>query len=267
MEATAPSLDYFRRIWALRYFWLSLVQSDLHARYRRSLLGVGWSLARPIGMTAVFCIVFGTLLDVPMGEYAPYVLLGLTSWQFLSETIMIGCRTFTTGAAYIRQQRVPLAIFPLRTTLGAAFHFGVALLLGLSATWYFNGFGNVGALWTLLPSLMLLFVLGWSVAILAGLANTHFPDTCHILELVMQFLFYLTPVIYRPGNLMAGSRFAWVVDCNPLWSVLELIRQPVLYGVPPPLYNVQIALVFVTTTTILALFFLKRLERTLVFWI
>jgi ABC-type polysaccharide/polyol phosphate export permease len=268
MDATtAFSFDYFRRIWQLRYFWLCLVQNDLHTRYRRSVLGIGWSLARPIGMTAIFCVIFGSLLGVPLVDYAPFVLVGLTLWQFLTESVFMGCRTFQTGAAYIRQQRVPLALFPLRTTLGAALHTGIALSLGVCVTWYFKGFGNLGALWTLLPSLVLLFVLGWSLAIIVGLANTHFPDTCHIMELVMQFLFYLTPVIYRPNNLMAHSRFAWIVDFNPLWSVLELVRQPVLYGALPAAHNVLMATLFVAGMVVLAIVCLKKLERTLVFWV
>jgi lipopolysaccharide transport system permease protein len=264
MEATAvPSFDYFRRIWMLRWFWYSLVQNDLHTRYRHSFLGVGWSLARPLGLTLVFCIVFGQLFRIPIEDYAPFVLVGLTLWQFLVENIMSGCRTFNAGASYIRQQSVPLAIFPLRTALGAAFHTGAALLLGLVVTWYFKGFGNLSVLPIILPSMVLLFMLGWSLAILCGLAQTHFPDTCYILELGLQFLFYLTPIIYRPGTL----QLRWVVDCNPLWSVLELVRQPILYGQLPPLYNVVVSLAFVGVLATLAIVCLRRLERTLVFWI
>jgi lipopolysaccharide transport system permease protein len=268
MDATAIfSPDYFRRIWNLRHFWLSLVRNDIYTRYRGSTLGIGWSLARPVGMTIVFCVIFGNLFGVPVAEYAPFVLIGLTSWQFFTESILAGCQTFHTGAAYIRQQRIPLAIFPLRTVMGTAFHTSVALVMGLSVTWYFKGFGNLPVLWTLIPSLMLLFILGWCMAIVAGLANTHFPDTRHILELSLQFLFYLTPIIYRPNNLLRSSNFAWVVDCNPLWSVLELVRQPVLYGQYPPAFNIAVALTMVTGMALLAYVCLRKLERTLVFWL
>src|SRR5205807_5217251 len=112
--AGLSQLDYFQLIWALRYFWFSLVANDVRSRYRRSLLGVGWSLLRPLGMTAVFCCVFGTLLHRPIREYAPYILLGMATWQYLHEAVMLGCRSFLSGAAYIRQQQVPNAIFPLR---------------------------------------------------------------------------------------------------------------------------------------------------------
>src|SRR5438094_5352333 len=123
MEAAASSwLEYGRRIWQLRWFWYSLVQNDLQTRYRHSFLGIGWSLARPLGLTLIFCLVFGRLFQIPFQDYAPFVLVGLTLWQFITESVNSGCRTFHTGAGYIRQRAVPLAIFPLRTALSAAFH-------------------------------------------------------------------------------------------------------------------------------------------------
>jgi len=143
----------------------------------------------------------------------------------------------------------------------------VALFLGLSITWYFKGFTNLAVLPAVVPAIMLYFLLGWMLAIICGLAQTHFPDTCHILELVLQFTFYLTPIIYRPGGLRAHEQFKWIVDLNPLWSVMELIRQPVLEGKLPPFYNVAVSLGFVTCVTLLALYCLRKLERNLVFWI
>ncbi|MCS7044834.1 MAG: ABC transporter permease [Gemmataceae bacterium] len=267
MEAAPPSLAYLRRIWQVRWFWYSLVANDLQTRYRHSWLGIGWSLARPLGLTLIFCLVFGNLFDIPLRDYAPYVLVGLTVWQFIVEAATVGCRSFQTGAAYIRQHAVPLAIFPLRTALGAAFHLAVALGLGLLVTWLFHGFGKPAVLLTLVPSLLLLFFLGWSVATVCGLLQTHFPDTCYILELLLQFAFYLTPVIYRPTTLRGQERFSWLVDCNPLWSVVEMIRQPVVQGQPPALFHVAVSAAFVAAVTLLAILALRRLERTLVFWL
>ena len=268
MEATtAPSLAYFQRIWKLRWFWYSLVENDLQTRYRHSFIGIGWSLVRPLGLTLIFCVVLSRLVQIPPRDYAPYLLVGITLWQFIVENTTIGCRSFQAGAAYIRQQAVPLAIFPLRTALGAAFHTGVALLLGLAVSWYFRGFDNLAVLPVVLPALVLLFLFGWSMGTVCGLAQTHFPDTCYMLELLLQFTFYLTPIIYRPTTLQNQPGLSWVVDCNPLWSLMELIRRPVLYGQLPPLYNVVVSVVFVAFMVGLALWCLRKLERTLVFWI
>src|SRR5688572_18501596 len=73
-EASDP---YLQRMWKLRYFLLSLVGMDLRARYKRSILGVGWSLVRPIAMTVVLCVVFCQLFGQGVRDYAPFLLCGL----------------------------------------------------------------------------------------------------------------------------------------------------------------------------------------------
>src|SRR5262245_37842713 len=94
LPGTTQRFDYLSRVWRLRYFWFSLVRNDLSTRYRRSFLGIAWSLVRPLMMTAVFCLVFGNLFGRPAGEYAPFLLLGLTLWQFVVESVLQGCECF-----------------------------------------------------------------------------------------------------------------------------------------------------------------------------
>jgi ABC-type polysaccharide/polyol phosphate export permease len=97
--------------------------------------------------------------------------------------------------------------------------------------------------------------------------HTHFPDTQHLIEILLQILFYLTPIIYPPSILSARGRLFLLVEWNPLTSVLELIRNPILDGVLPSWASVRMSLVFVIALGILAFLVLRRLERTLVFWI
>src|SRR5207253_2042608 len=134
--------NYLAAIWRCRFFWLSLVKMDLRTRYRRSVLGMGWSLLHPISMTIIFCAVFGTVFKMKVEEYAPFVLAGLACWNFFVHSATQGCQCFFQGESYIRQYPSPLAIYPLRTALGGIIHFLVALVVILSLAWYFNGFGN-----------------------------------------------------------------------------------------------------------------------------
>ena len=168
----ANRFEYIQRIWRIRYFWFSLVQQDLNNRYKRSVLGIGWSLLRPLAMTVVFCMVFSKLFDVSVAEYAPHLLVGMTTWQFFTESLTQGCLSFYRGREYIRQQAVPLAIYPLRTILGSGFHGLMALSLALAISWYFRGYLDPCALLYLLPSIVYLFVLGWSLAIISGFTYT-----------------------------------------------------------------------------------------------
>lgn len=263
----AIPFGYLQRIWELRYFWSSLVTNDIRSRYRRSFLGVGWSLARPLGMTAIFCLVFGTLFNREISNYAPYVLVGMTVWQFILESLLQGCHCFAAGSSYIRQQQIPHAIFPLRTVLGSGFHFMVAFLLAIVITIYFKGVTGAAPLLFLPVATLILLILGWSLAIIAGVAQTYFPDTSHLLEIGLQITFYLTPIMYSTSDFPNRGRLALVLSWNPVHSILEMFRQPLLNGEFPSWGVIGMSLTVTALAALIATLLLRRLERTLVFWL
>src|SRR6516164_6977070 len=216
---------YLADVWRYRHFWLSLVRMDLQVRYRRSVLGIGWSLLQPIATALVLCMVFHQIFHVPIREYVPFLLAGLAWWAYVTGVIGRGCQCFVEAESYIRQHPVPMAVYPLRTALGAMIHFVIALAVVLILTWCFHGFGNVSALPILIVSLALLLVFGWSIAVLAGYVNSVFRDIQHLSEIGFQILFYLTPIIYPPESL-ARTRLARLVEYNPLVPFLRIIREP-----------------------------------------
>jgi ABC-type polysaccharide/polyol phosphate export permease len=264
VKAIEGTQAYAAAIWRCRYFWMSLVKMDLRTRYRRSVLGIGWSLLHPIAMTIVLCTVFHKLFNLDIREYGPFLLSGLTFWGFLTTSITHGCECFFMGETYIRQYPAPVAIYPLRTVLGGAVHFGLALIVVLLLTWAMRGFSNLDALVSLVPTLMLLMVLGWSLAVLAGFANVFFPDMKHLMEIGLQLLFYATPVMYPPA-LLADRGMAWMVEYNPVAAILGLIRQPILDGHFPQAGTWAVALATVLSAAAAALFTLVKLQRRLIF--
>ncbi len=260
-------LDYLGRIWNLRYFWFSLVSNDLRNRYKRSFLGIFWSLVRPLAMTTILCMVFAKLFAMEIADYAPYLLLGMLTWQFFTESLMQGCSAFALGGAYIRQQNVPLAIFPLRTVLSSGFHALIALAMALVVTLFFRGWLDPLALLYLIPAIVFLFLFGWCLAILSGIMHTHFPDTHHLLEIGLQILFYMTPILYQPSTIQTRARMLMVVEWNPLTSVLALVRTPILEGTAPELHHIVVSLIFLAVVASAAILLLRKLERSLIFWI
>lgn len=263
-----PGYDYLSRIWQMRYFLRSLVRLDLQTRYRHSFIGIGWSLIRPVAMSAVFCIIFCRLFRQPMRQYAPFVMTGMSIWQFLTEACLLGCVSFSQSAAYIRQKPLPLALFPLRTVLGCGIHGSIALVLAMLISWFMNDSFNPIALLALAPSLVLVFFLALFLAMLFGMMHVHFPDTKHLLEIGFQIIFYLTPVMYYPSLLRGRSqRAAWLVDLNPFAHVMDLIRQPIWQGEIAPLTSYLWGLGFCLLAGVIAIWCMKKLERRLVFWV
>ncbi|MCE5267985.1 MAG: ABC transporter permease [Planctomycetaceae bacterium] len=259
---------YFSEIWRLRYFWMALVRIDLRNRYRRSVIGIGWSLLHPIAMTVVLCVVFSQLFRQDIRTFAPFLLSGLTLWGFITAVVMQGCQCFFVSESYIRQQRAPLAIYPLRTTLGAGFHFVLGFGIAAMLVWCVRGFGNPPVLLSLIPTLALLFVIGWSLAICAGVANVMFQDSQHLIEVLMQVLFYATPIIYRPEMLLERHPLMpWFVFLNPFAALLELIRKPLLDGVLPAPWAIDMSLALAVAAAAMAALALRRFEKRMIFYL
>lgn len=260
----APMSKYLSDIWKCRFFWLSLVRMDLRNRYRRSALGMGWSLLQPIVMTIVLCVVFHRLFDLNVREFAPFLLVGMCFWNFITAVTNQGCNCLFQGEAYIRQYPAPMAIYPLRTTLGAAVHFLLAMVVVIVLSWIFLGFGNVPALVSLVPALLLLFALGWSLAVIMGFSTAYFPDMQHLAEVSLQILFYATPIIY-PTEMLRKKGLGWMADVNPLAAVVDLLREPVLHARVPAWETFGVAGCLVLAVTTLATVMLVRLQHKIIF--
>ncbi|OAI47975.1 hypothetical protein AYO44_08285 [Planctomycetaceae bacterium SCGC AG-212-F19] len=257
---------YVAAIWRCRYFWLSLVKMDLETRYRRSLLGLGWSLLHPIVLTVILCTVFRGIFASHTPNYALDVLTGLVVWNYLTSVAAQGCHCFLAAESYIRQAPSPLAIFPLRTALAALVHFALALVVVLGATGLLAKFPSLPALVSLLPATALLFLFAWCVALLAGFANVVFRDTEHLVQVGFQVLFYSTPIIY-PAEILDGYRLGWLMRLNPLVPFIQMFREPILKDAWPDWTTFAMAAAFVLVLSLAATAVLRSLQRRLIFYL
>lgn len=257
---------YLNDIWRSRFFWLSLVHMDLQNRYRRSVLGIGWSLLHPLTTTLVICLVFHQIFHMDIRTFAPFLLAGLACWNYIVGVTLQGCQSFIQAESYIRQHPLPMAIYPLRTTLGSMIHFLFALGAVLALTGILRGFSNVAALVSLVPNLLILFVFGWSMAVIMGFINVVFRDMQHILEIAFQILFYLTPVMY-PADVLRNSNVGWLALYNPLAALLRLVREPILEGQVPSLRCYVAAAATTAILATIALLLLRSLQRRVILYL
>jgi ABC-type polysaccharide/polyol phosphate export permease len=258
--------EYVAEVWRSRFFWLSLVKMDLQLRYRRSMLGTGWSMLYPLANTVVLCFAFHEIFHTPIREYVPRLMTGLAWWGFVSGVTVQGCQCFVDAESYIRQHSIPMAVYPLRNALGNMIHFLIALALVTVMVWCFHGFDNLQALAVLPFSLLLLLILGWSVSVLAGFVNTAFRDIQHLTSIGFQVLFYLTPIIYPPESL-ADTGLGRLVAYNPLVPFLDIVREPLVKGAVPASETFQFAVLATLVVTAAAVLFLQRLQKRVILYL
>ena len=226
-------IGHLTAVWRFRHFLMALVRLDLRLRYRRSVIGVGWSLLNPIAMTAVFTVVFSNLLGSGAWDYAPSLLTGMAVWGFLKEAATAGSRALIANESYIRQSPLPYTLYPLRTVFGQAIHTAIALVVVVGLLMILQQSARpLLMLPAVAPGLALAFLAAWAVATIAAFVNVYFQDTQHLLEVAAQIGFFLTPIIY-PRAVLDKQGLYWVVDLNPVNLFLDLIRAPLLTGEPP----------------------------------
>lgn len=257
---------YFQGVWAARYFWTHLAFSDLRSRWRRSFFGVFWTIIQPLGLTLLLAFVFGRLFKIDITEYAPYILSGIIVWDFVIASATGGALSFVQADAYIKQCRHPLAIYPLRTVFTAMMilmlasiplfawslvvmpqHFGIAWLSVL----------------TLYP---ILVMIAWPFSTLLAYIGVRFRDTPHALALVLQALWFVSPVYFEAKMFRSGGLDA-LVDYNPVYHLLQLLRAPLLEGQWPTLDNYLFSLGIAAIFTLLAWLVGRRAEKKVIFFL
>jgi lipopolysaccharide transport system permease protein len=234
-------LAHLTAIWTFRHFWMALVRMDLRTRYRRSALGIGWSLLHPIAMSGMFCLVFSQVLRVEASVipgfpaawrgYAAFLLCGMFAWEFIRNSALMGCQALLANEAYIRQCPLPYGIYPLRTVMGTGIHFLLALVTVTTLICLLHGSTQpLEWLWAALPVVLMLWVFCWSIATITAFANVYFPDTQHLMDVGLQLFFFLTPILYTNLNYELHTQ---LTNYNPVYIFLELLRQPLVYGQLP----------------------------------
>lgn len=257
---------YFLRIWAARYFWVHLAFADLRSRWRRSFFGIVWCILQPLGLTLLLTLVFSRLFNADIVTYAPYILSGILVWEFISANTVSGALSFVQADAYIKQCSHPLAIYTLRNVLSSA------IVLSLASLSLFAWAAvvlpqNIGWCWfgalTLYPVLAL---IAWPVSTLLSYASTRFRDIPHALGLVMQSLWFVSPVYFEAKMFRSGGLDA-LVDYNPVYHVLQLVRAPLLDGQWPTLQNYAFSLGTAACFAVLAMLVGARVERRVIFYL
>jgi lipopolysaccharide transport system permease protein len=226
-------IQHLTAIWKFRHFLYALIRLDLRLRYRRSIIGVGWSLLNPIAMTVVFAVVFSSLLGGgDMRRYVPHLIIGMAVWGFLRESTVSGCRALIANESYIRQSPLPYGLYTLRTVCGQAIHSAIALAVAIVMAFAYRPETDpLGILW-IVPGVLLSFVTAWAAATIFAFINVYFQDTQHLLEVGAQIVFFMSPIIYY-SEALQDKGMSWLLNMNPVYLFLELIRTPLVSGVPP----------------------------------
>ena len=226
------TLLHNRRWIYLRDLLRELVARDIKLRYKRSILGVAWSLLNPLAQLLVFSFLFRAVLSLDIPNYPVFVFAGVLAWNWFQAALFLATGAITDNRELIRRPGFPAAILPVVTVTTQLVHFLLALPVLL--LFILLGGGRLTGAVVALPLVIALqFMLILSLGYLVATFHVTFRDTQHLLGVALMLLFYLTPVFYDAKIIPPGVQI--IYRLNPMVHLITAYRTILIDGNLPDL--------------------------------
>lgn len=208
----------------------SLVDRDMKIMYKRSTLGVVWTLINPLLQLLVFIFVFQAIIKIDIPQYSSYVFTGLLVWNWFQNSLFQATGIIVSSRPLIRQPGFPNAILPIVVATTGLIHFVLALPV-LFVFLLIDGV-HLTPILLVLPLLQIIqFFLTVTFSYFLASLNVTFRDTQHTLSVLLQFLFYLTPVFYEIDDI--PDHYWFIYGLNPMVHIVTSYRQILMWGTQP----------------------------------
>jgi ABC-2 type transport system permease protein len=253
------ALEEARALWQYRGLVQELIVRDIKVRYKRSVLGVVWTMLAPLLNMLALTLVFSTILKQQIENYPVYFMTGAIFWAFFSQTTSSAAFQTQDSNEIAKRIYVPRSVFVAAATGGGLVNLALSIV-PLVVILLVTGF-PLHPTWLFLPvavAITTLFAAG--VGFWLFTFASRFSDVREMYQVIVQTWFFLTPIVYHPAIVPPKFRFAlWF---NPLYYLIQTFRKPVYDGVLPSLAlvltSVAISLVVFISGWI---YFSNRAER------
>jgi len=239
-EAIASRWD-LGRLQYVRDLLYELVVRDIKLRYKRSFLGVAWSLLVPLAQLAILRFVFGTILNQQQPHFTTFLFTGLLPWAWFQASLLANAITMSQNKDLLRVVGFPAGVLPVIAVTSQFIHFVLALPILFFFAWL-DGCPLSPAVGALPLVLIVQFIVTLSLSYFVAPIQLLFHDTEHLLRIVLMLLFYLSPIFYDAAAV--PPQFAFAYQMNPLVPLLGAYRSIFIDGTFPAVGPLLIVAIF-----------------------
>jgi ABC-2 type transport system permease protein len=209
-----------------------LVRRDIVARYKRSVLGIAWTMLQPLGMMIVLTLVFSQLFGRVEG-YPAYLLSGLIAWTFFAQTTTATIYQSVWGGALMQRIYIPHTAFSVSSIGTGVVNLFLSLVPLLLIMLVIQRPITWAVLFLPIP-IILLTAFSLGVGLLLSSIAIRFPDVSEMYQILIQAWMYLTPIMY-PSDILPDAYRTWLLYFNPMYYLILMFRVPIYDGVLPSL--------------------------------
>ena len=260
IEAGHTERHYWRDLWRYRELFFFLAWRDVLVRYKETVVGVAWSVIRPVATMVVFTLVFGRIAQLP-SDGVPYPILvfaALLPWQFFANTVSEGSNSLVENSNVISKVYFPRMLVPLSTVLVSLVDFLISLaLLALLLAWYAF---LPGPRVVLLPAFLgLAAVTAIGITLLLSALNVRYRDVRYVVPFLIQFGLFMSPVGFSAS--VVPETWRWLYALNPMVGVIEGFRWCLLPSHVLDLRSLVAAAVIALIMLVGGVVYFRRTER------
>ena len=266
------SIPLFRRgmlreCWEFRGFILASVRRDFVSRYLGAKLGFFWAIAQPLTMILIYTLVFAEIMKPSLPghasrfAYSIYLCAGIITWQLFSDLLNRSVGVFVSNAGLLKKVNLPKLALPIVVALSGLSNFAVILALFLGFLVAIGSFPTAAILATI-PLVILVVALALGLGVLLGTINVFYRDVAQTVSMLLQFWFWLTPIVYAGRTL--PPFFAQIVAWNPLAAIVGFTQTIFLEDRVPAWSMLLYPTVVSALVLLLGLFAFRRLSGEIV---
>lgn len=258
-EHKNSAISELKELFNYRYLLGQLVRRDVTTRYKRSVLGVAWTMLNPLGTMLILTFVFSNFFRSEVQHFPVYILSGLLAWNFFTQATNAAISGLVWGGSLLKRIYIPSTVFGV-SAIGTALVNMVMSLVPLVIVMLIDGATFHLSMLFLPVSILLLtgFTLGFGLFI-SSLA-VFFPDVGEMYQVLLTGWMYLTPIIY-PESLISAQLLP-IYKINPMYWMVKMFRLPIFDGRLPTLPEVLPAIAWSLGMLIVGwLFFTSRSEE------
>ena len=219
-------MEYLKTFWSRRYLLAELVKKGIKLKYRRSYLGILWSLLEPLMTTAVLTVVFGTLFDNKNKLFPLYILSGRLLYSFFSSGTKACSKAIRANAGMIKKVYVPKYLYPMSSVLFNFIIFMISLLVMIPLFVFCHHVPKLQILLMFIP-LLILLLMTFGVGMILATVTVFFRDMEYLWDVFLMIIMYTCAIFYYPTRLLK-SGYSWLLKYNPLYCVIYNFRACVM---------------------------------------
>ncbi len=243
------------RCYGHRRFIVTSIKNEFVVRFAESKLGALWAVIHPLSQVLVFALVLSNVLSAKLPgidskyAYAIYLMAGILCWSLFAEIISRSTRLFIDNAGLLKKIKFPKLALPFIVLGSSLFNFMLLLIASVVVFLFLGHSFNLSTFW-LIPITASLAIFSIAIGLILGVLNVFVRDIDQGVPIVLQLLFWFTPIVY-PISIIPES-YRWLLAYNPVYPFVDAFQRILVNGLQPDYEKLSFSMIFICVLVVIA---------------